>query len=351
MDETAKLKVAVLFGGKSTEHEVSCISAYSVLKNIDRDKFDIKMIGITKGGDWIPYYGSLEDIKSCKWDIARTSKGPVAGIQAIDDCDVVFPVLHGLNGEDGTVQGLLELTDKPYVGCNVLASVLGMDKAYAKIIFKDAGIPQCRHIVVNRKEIINSVESCIERAENNIGYPCFIKPSNSGSSVGVYKCRNRDELLNALKAAQKLDRRVLVEEFVKGREIECAVLGNDDVKVAMPGEIIPSKDFYDYEDKYISGTSICKIPADLPENKIEEVKDLAARAYKALDCSGLSRVDFFYVEEKGQFLLNEINTLPGFTEISMYGKMWQSSGLTYSELLTELIELAILRKQDSKREF
>lgn len=350
MKENNKITVAVLFGGKSTEHEVSCISAYSVLDNIDKDKFDIKMIGITKDGDWIPYYGSIEDIKNIKWDYARTAKGPTAGIQAIQSCDVVFPVLHGLNGEDGTVQGVLELLEKPYVGCNVIASALGMDKAYAKIIFSSAGLPQCKHIVVTRKMILQNIENCLDEAESKLGYPCFVKPSNSGSSVGVYKCRNREELTNALNAAQKLDRRVLIEEFVKGREIECAVLGNEEVEVAVPGEIKPSKDFYDYEDKYLSGTSVSVIPAELPEEKLEEVKELAARAFKSIDCSGLSRVDFFYKED-GTFLLNEINTMPGFTEISMYSKMWQASGLTYTDLLTRLIELAILRKEETAREF
>ncbi|NLN05054.1 MAG: D-alanine--D-alanine ligase [Clostridiaceae bacterium] len=352
MGEAKKITVGVLFGGKSAEHEVSCISAYSVLKNMDREKFDIKMVGITKDGDFLPFEGPIEDIKEHRWTKTEYIKGITEGVKVLESCDVIFPVLHGTNGEDGTVQGLLELLDKPYVGCNVLSSALAMDKAYAKIVFKAHGLPMCKHIVLTRTGILNNMEACIEEAANKIGYPCFVKPANSGSSVGVYKCQTKEELENALYEAQKLDRRILVEEAVKGREIECAVLGNEnDVRVAIPGEIIPSKEFYDYEDKYLSGKSVISIPANLPEDKRNEVMELAMKAYKSLDCSGLSRVDFFYVDETGEFYLNEINTLPGFTDISMYSKMWEASGLTYTQLLTELIELAVRRKQETKREF
>lgn len=352
MKESKNMTVGVLFGGKSTEHDVSCASAYSVLNNIDTDKFDVKIVGITKKGDFVPYEGPLEYIKDLTWDSEHESKGLTAGIQVLETCDVVFPVLHGLNGEDGTIQGLLELLDKPYVGCNVLSSALAMDKAYAKIVFKAHGLPMCRHIVLTRKMILNNINECILNVSMKIKYPCFVKPANSGSSVGVYKCNTVDELKHALMEAQKLDRRILVEECIYGKEIECAVLGNeDDIYVALPGEIIPSKDFYDYEDKYIKGQSVSVIPAHLPESKRAQVMALAKQAYQSLDCSGLSRVDFFYVEETGQFYLNEINTLPGFTEISMYSKMWEASGMPYKNLLTELIELAIKRKQETKREF
>jgi D-alanine-D-alanine ligase len=319
---------------------------------MDREKFDIKMVGITKDGDFLPFEGPIEDIKEHRWTKTEYIKGITEGVKVLESCDVIFPVLHGTNGEDGTVQGLLELLDKPYVGCNVLSSALAMDKAYAKIVFKAHGLPMCKHIVLTRTGILNNMEACIEEAANKIGYPCFVKPANSGSSVGVYKCQTKEELENALYEAQKLDRRILVEEAVKGREIECAVLGNEnDVRVAIPGEIIPSKEFYDYEDKYLSGKSVISIPANLPEDKRNEVMELAMKAYKSLDCSGLSRVDFFYVDETGEFYLNEINTLPGFTDISMYSKMWEASGLTYTQLLTELIELAVRRKQETKREF
>lgn len=352
MEESRKLKVAVLFGGKSTEHEVSCISAYSVLNNIDRDRFDVRMVGITKEGDFVPYNGPIEDIRDLRWENTQSGKGITEGIKVLEACDVIFPVLHGTNGEDGTVQGLFELLEKPYVGCNVLSSALAMDKAYAKIIFKANGLPICKHIVLTRNSILNDINECMDEVDREIGYPCFVKPANSGSSVGVYKCLTNEELAKALLEAQKLDRRILVEEAVKGREIECAVLGNEnDVRVAVPGEIIPSKEFYDYEDKYIRGKSVISIPADLSEEKQAEVMELAKKAYKSLDCSGLSRVDFFYVNETREFLLNEINTLPGFTDISMYSKMWQASGLTYTQLLTELIELAIRRKQETKRDF
>ncbi|HHT93107.1 MAG TPA: D-alanine--D-alanine ligase [Clostridiaceae bacterium] len=352
MQKTKKLTVGVLFGGKSAEHEVSCVSAYSVLSNIDRDRYEVKMVGITKDGDFLPFEGPVEDIKELRWNSTDSINGITEGVKVLESCDVIFPVLHGTNGEDGTVQGLFELLDKPYVGCNVLSSALAMDKAYAKIVFEAYGLPMCKHIVLTRTNILNNIGACIDEAAGKIGYPCFVKPANSGSSVGVYKCHTKEELEKGLLEAQKLDRRILVEEAVKGREIECAVLGNEnDVRVAVPGEIIPSKEFYDYEDKYISGKSVISIPADLPEDRRNEVMELAKKAYKSLDCSGLSRVDFFYLDETGEFYLNEINTLPGFTDISMYSKMWEVSGLTYKQLLTELIELAVRRKQETKREF
>lgn len=351
MENNKKLKVAVIFGGQSTEHEVSCLSAYSVVNNIDREKFDVALIGITKEGDWVCL--GDEDIcnmKDCSWaEKAEKGVGISGGVGVLESCDAVFPVLHGLWGEDGTIQGLFELAEIPYVGCGVLASAVSMDKAYTKIILKDAGIPQCLHTVAYRSDILNDIEVCVEDIETKIGYPCFIKPSNSGSSVGVFKVKNRDELKVALVEAQKFDRKVIVEEFVDGREIECAVLGNENPVASTPGEIIPSKEFYDYEDKYSSGTSVVQIPADIPEEKREEIKKYAVKAFKALDCAGLSRVDFFYKRATGEIVLNEINTLPGFTDISMYSKMMKNDGMAFKDLVTKLIELAFENKENNKR--
>lgn len=350
-EKNKKIKVAIMFGGQSTEHEVSCLSAYSVIKNIDREKFDIELIGITKDGDWVHLDESdIENVKDCSWkEKAVPGSGISGGVGVLESCDAVFPVLHGLWGEDGTVQGIFELLGIPYVGCGVLASAVSMDKAYTKIILKDAGIPQCLHTVAYRNDILNNISVCTDDIESKIGYPCFIKPSNSGSSVGVYKVKSRQELETALCEAQKYDRKIIVEEFIDGREIECAVLGNENPVASTPGEIIPSKEFYDYEDKYSSGASIVQIPADIPEEKREEIKKYAVKAFKALDCAGLSRVDFFYKRSNGEIVLNEINTLPGFTDISMYSKMIKNDGKDFSTLITELIALAFDNKENNKR--
>lgn len=353
------MKLAVLFGGRSTEHEVSCVSAFSIIRNLDTKKYEIEMIGITKDGHWLPYHGNLENLKDGTWEEAacaehhftRPTQGTCcldAGLRVLQSCDAVLPVLHGLNGEDGTVQGLLELLNLPYVGCNVFASAAGMDKVFAKVLFADAGIPQCRHLVAMRSTILQNPAAYDADVEKKLGYPCFVKPSNSGSSVGVRKVKTPEELHEALTEAQRYDRKVLIEEFVDGREIECAVLGLEDVQAAVPGEIVPSKEFYDYEDKYQSGASYCVIPAAIPEAALTKIQEYAQRAFRAIDGTGLSRVDFFYKKD-GTILLNEINTLPGFTEISMYAKLWKASGLSYSELLDRLIELAFQRKREHER--
>ncbi len=351
MDSLKKRKIAVLFGGQSTEHEVSCMSAYSVIKNIDREKFDVALIGITKQGDWVHIdEADIENVKNCEWHKKATvGAGISGGVKTLEDCDAVFPVLHGLWGEDGTVQGIFELIGIPFVGCGVLASAVSMDKAYTKIIIKEAGIPQCKHTVAYRSEILAKDMACIERIETELGYPCFIKPSNSGSSVGVFKVKDRAELERSLFEAQKYDRKVIVEEFIDGREIECAVFGNENPVASTPGEIIPSKEFYDYDDKYNSGASIVQIPANIPEEKREEIRKYAVKAFKALDCAGLSRVDFFYKRANGEIILNEINTLPGFTDISMYGKMMKHDGMEFKELVTGLIELAFENAENNKR--
>lgn len=346
-----KKKVAVVFGGRSTEHDVSRISAYSIIKNIDRSLFDVVMIGITKKGEWLPYDGPVEALPDGSWEASANPTGRIClekGIAALETCDVILPVLHGQNGEDGTVQGLFELLDIPYVGCGILSSAVGMDKVYSKIVFDSVGIPQCKHVVAYRHILEKNPDAYNELVAEKIGYPCFIKPSNSGSSVGVYKVKTEEELIPALMNAQNYDRKVLIEEFVEGREIECSVLGNIYAKASAPGEIKPSKEFYDYEDKYIKSGSVACIPADIPTETAQYIKDLALVAYSALDCSGLARIDFF-LKNDGTVVLNEINTLPGFTDISMYSKMWIAQGISYTELLTELIELAFLRKKETSR--
>ncbi len=382
----SKKRVAVIFGGQSSEHEVSRVSAQSVIENIDKQKYDIVMIGITKDGKWLTYDGPTEKIGSGEWQaIAQkqllnqsserqnlsqqkngtqtfSSSTQIATnntARSIFDentnapIDVVFPVLHGCNGEDGTIQGLFELAGIPYVGCGVLGSSLGMDKAYTKIIFEKEGLPQGDYLVFSRKQVYYQNENVIKEIEGKLTYPCFVKPSNAGSSVGVNKASNRTELIKALDIAAKNDRRILVEEFINGREIECAVLGNDNPIASTVGEVVPCNDFYDYEAKYqVGDSSKVVIPAEnLSAETVDKIREYAVRAFKCLDCAGLSRVDFFVHKVTGEIYINEINTLPGFTKISMYPKLWSESGIPYPELIDKLIELAFERFEDSKREY
>ena len=349
-----KKLIAVVFGGRSTEHHVSCISACSIIESLDKDLFDVIMIGITQDGDWLPYSGPTEKLKDGSWESSATpATGLCAGIAQLEKCDCILPVLHGQNGEDGTVQGLFELLDLPYVGCNVLSSAICMDKVYTKIILEDAGIPQCDYIVAHRHCILADPHAYEEAVASKLGYPCFIKPSNSGSSVGAMKVNSPEELHNALYEAQQFDRKILIEKYVRGREIECAVLGNLAPLATVPGEIKPSAEFYDYDDKYVNGSSISIIPADIPAQTADTIKAYALRAYEACDCSGLSRIDFFLCKDDSNneniILLNEINTLPGFTDISMYGKLWLNEGVPFTALLTRLINLAFERKKQNAR--
>lgn len=376
----AKKRVAVIFGGQSSEHEVSRVSAQSVIENINKSKYDVVMIGITKEGQWLTYEGPAEKIGSGEWQaLAETAlvgggdlgavSGDVSGgskellvkntaksiisESSKQPVDVVFPVLHGCNGEDGTIQGLFELAGIPYVGCGVLGSAVGMDKAYTKIIFEKEGLPQGKYLVYNRKQISFRTQEVVEEVEAVLTYPCFVKPSNAGSSVGVNKASNREELIRALEIAAKNDRRVLVEEFIDGREIECAVLGNDEPIASAVGEVVPCNDFYDYEAKYqVGDDSKVIIPAEnLPAHTEQKIREYSVRAFRCLDCAGLSRVDFFVHKVTGEVYINEINTLPGFTQISMYPKLWAASGMEYSQLIDRLIELAYERFEDCKREF
>ncbi len=349
-----KKKLCVIFGGESPEHDISQKSVTSVLNNLDKDKYEIYTIGITKDGAWLLYTGDWSLIESGEWEnekdhlktafISPDSK--LKGIVVCDDTyevipiDVIFPVLHGEYGEDGTVQGLFELSHIPYVGMGVLASANAMDKTYSKLVFSAAGIPQASWVTVSSSD---DFEKCADEAEEKLGYPCFVKPARTGSSVGIGKAHNRGELISALENAAKFDRRILIEEHIDGHEVECAVLGNKDPKAAVVGEIKPTVEYYDFDAKYNDSSTVLVIPAELPEETTEKIREYSVRAFKALDGQGLSRVDFFVKHSDGSVILNEINTLPGFTNISMYPKLWNAAGLGYSELLDRLIELAMER--------
>ncbi|MCX7714725.1 MAG: D-alanine--D-alanine ligase [Clostridia bacterium] len=354
-----KMNICVLFGGQSPEHEVSCRSAVSVIENLDKRKYNITTIGITKDGEWFLYTGGWDKIFSGEWrqdagNLKKAIISPDAKEKAIlvfeDDTfkkiipDVVFPVLHGQYGEDGTIQGLLELANMKYVGTGVLASAVGMDKAYAKIIFKNAGIPQANWIVVQTFQFEN-MDKIVDEAEKEIGYPCFVKPANTGSSVGIGKAKNRSELIAALENASKFDRKILIEENIEGREVECSVLGNEHPRAAEIGEIIPTTEFYDYDAKYKDNSTKLEIPAVLDEEIKEKIREYSVRAFRAIDGMGLTRVDFFVKNKDNSIILNEVNTMPGFTSISMYPKLWEAAGLKYSDLLDELIGLALHRKK------
>lgn len=339
-----KTKIAVLFGGQSTEHEVSRVSAASVLKNIDKDKYDIYPIGITKKGYWFSYSGDIDNIASGKWEEDEKNKTP-NGQEVLFNrkVDVVFPVLHGLYGEDGTIQGICKLLNIPCVGPGVLASAICMDKVYTKYVLQRFNIKQAECVIVNAYDYKNNDKDIIKEIESKLSYPVFIKPSNSGSSVGITKAHNEKQLVLGINEALKYDRKVLVERAINAKEVEVGVLGNDDPKAAAPGEIIPDKEFYDYEAKYNDSNSKLLIPADLPKEKLEEAKSLAVKIFKILDCAGMARVDFLVDKNTNEIYLNEVNTIPGFTNISMYPKMWEKSGKPYKELIDELINFAIER--------
>lgn len=345
------LKLGVIFGGMSTENEVSVVSGKNVLENLDLEKYEVYPIYITKKGDWYKYIGEYKDLTMNE---EPKSKEKIENVmEYLKQFDVVFPVLHGLFGEDGTVQGLLELLKIPYVGCKVLASSIGMDKVYAKIVFEKAGINQTKSIYIRRyndkyiyikenfdEDVLNIKQIC-EKLQQKLKYPIYVKPSNSGSSVGVSKTKNEEELETAIKEAAKYDKKILIEEGIDGKEVECAVLGNEDVLAGEIGEIMAADEFYSYDAKYNNAESKTIIPADISKETTQEIKKLAIKAYKAIDGKGLSRVDFFVENQTGKIYLNEINTMPGFTQISMYPKMMESFGIKYKQLLDKLVELAI----------
>ena len=349
-----KLSVCILFGGVSPEHEVSLRSAESVLNNIDHDRYNVFPVGITREGDWVLYTGKdYSLLPSGEWKDypgnRRAAISPVRGQGLLSfegDCvvreriDVVFPVLHGENGEDGTIQGVLQLAGISYVGPHVSASAVAMDKTLTKLVADRAGIPQAAWELVNRSELDCHRDAIVARLEARFAYPMFVKPAGTGSSVGVSKAADRDALTHGLLSAAVYDKKVLVEEFIRGREVEVAVMGNDSPVASVCGEIDSGAEFYDYEAKYITDTSVAYIPARISEQISEQVRDMAVRVYQAVGCRGLSRVDFFVTEE-GQVVFNEINTIPGFTSISMYPKLFAASGIPYAQLIDELLRLAM----------
>jgi len=379
-----KIRVGLVYGGRSGEHEVSLQTAFSVLQAFDYDKYEIQPFYITKQGVWhagpalsappehigLIRYDRTEGAASPKMllpvfeRMASSAKAPAASAHAADvpekaaasasgfsgrRLDVVFPLLHGTYGEDGTIQGLLEMAGIPYVGAGVLASAVGMDKIMMKRVFAHEGLPQCVFRHFTRTQWDKDAQYFIMEIEVSLGYPCFVKPANLGSSVGISKAYNREQLIRAVEYAFRYDRKVLVEEFVNARELEVSVLGNDEPRASVVGEIIPSNDFYDYNAKYVDGKSVMKIPADIPKETAEQVREMALRAYQAIDCSGLARVDFFLRKEDGRIFINEVNTMPGFTPYSMYPLLWKESGISYRELLDRLIALAFERYEAKQK--
>jgi D-alanine-D-alanine ligase len=352
------VRVMVIFGGRSGEHEVSLASARAVVETLrGSGRYEVLPVGITREGRWISSDDSMQELESyvrgltasslleplksaTRFEMSASEKLPVD----LDTADVVFPVLHGPYGEDGTIQGMLELAGVPYVGSGVLASAASMDKVTMKKIFAFHGLPQVEWLGLTRKEWERDRRSRIREIEVSLGYPCFVKPSNLGSSVGINKATNPEELANALDAAADLDRRIIVEAGVDAREIEVSVLGNEETEVSVPGEIIvPGHEFYDYEAKYTEGGMELHVPAQIPDETTSELQRVALIAYGAMDAAGMARVDFFLERGTGRLLLNEINTIPGFTSTSVYPKLWAASGLPYEQLLDRLVQLALER--------
>ena len=354
-DIVNKLTVAVIFGGQSSEHEVSRVSASSIISNLDSEKYYVIPVGITKSGKWMIYNGPIENIKNGEWekfgtpailspDASQKGLFKLVGDKAkLIPIDLAFPVLHGKYGEDGTIQGLFELAQIPYVGNGVLSSSVSMDKAFTKIIAKNAKITQAKYVEVHSEDF-NKIKSIATKIEKKLGYPCFVKPANAGSSVGITKAHNKDELIEGLKLAAVHDRKIVVEEGIVGREIECAVLGNgDNISASCVGEIFAAAEFYDYDAKYNNSASKTVVPAEISKEKQDEIRKTAIKVFKAVDGSGLARVDFFVEKDTERVIFNELNTLPGFTPISMYSMLWNACGKPMNVLLDELIDLALER--------
>ena len=361
----AKLRVAVVFGGKSTEHAVSLESARSVMAAMDPNRYEILPVGISPSGRWLAGgdpmkrlseghkgddSGDLCSERPQASELATTDAGahmrdlvPGASRGRFPQADVVFPVLHGTYGEDGTVQGLLELSGLPYVGAGVLGSALGLDKVLQKVVLRASGLPVVESLETLRKTWESQPDRFVRDVETRFSYPVFVKPANMGSSVGVSKARDRVSLRAALDLAVRYDRKVLVEEAVNAREIECSVLGNDEPIASVVGEVVPSNEFYDYRAKYVDNASELHIPADIPDSLANSIRAMAVQAFLAIDCAGMARVDFFLCRDSGRVYVNELNTIPGFTSISMYPKLWEASGVTYPELIDRLIDLALER--------
>ena len=363
--ESRKIRTGVIFGGRSGEHEVSLMSARSVRSALDPEKYEVVMIGITKSGRWITgdVAAALESGQPDKAQLAALLPDPEsselmeleivesqpAKLSVVTSLDVVFPILHGPYGEDGTVQGLLELAGIPYVGAGVVGSAVGMDKAIFKAVMKACNIPILPWKLILSSEWREEPEKYLEQVEQTLNYPVFTKPANLGSSVGISKCRNRSELRTGLDEAADFDRRLIVEQGINARELEVSVLGNDRPIASVVGEIRPRRSFYDYVAKYVSDDSELIIPAEIQTGLSNHIREMAVRAFVAIDCAGLARADFLLDKDDGQLYINELNTIPGFTKISMYPKLWEASGTSYSELLDRLIELALKRSDEKSK--
>jgi len=347
--KSQKLRVILLFGGRTGEHDISLISAEAIYKNLDRNKYNISCIYIDRKGFWSPVPSPAHPEKRTEnagydflpWSEPR-EKHVVEG-------DIYFPVLHGPRGEDGTIQGLFELAGVPYVGAGVLGSALGMDKALAKDVFKAHGIPQVEHLTVLENCWAKNRIAILESIRETFLPPIFVKPANLGSSVGITKVDSFDRVPQAVESALAHDRKIIIEQGIDGQELECSVLGNENPRASLPGEVIPYREFYDYQDKYLENKTGFRIPAELSTELTERIRQLSVRAFQALDCAGMARVDFFLEKSTGHLYLNEINTIPGFTEISMYPKLWEVSGIPFSELLDSLIQLGLERHRQKTR--
>ncbi|MCI8486078.1 MAG: D-alanine--D-alanine ligase [Clostridia bacterium] len=350
----SKIKIGVIFGGMSTEHDVSVVSGTSVIQNLNRERYDIYAIYISKEGNWFNYIKPIDEIEILNIGEEPQELEEIKNpLEYLKQMNVIFPVLHGLYGEDGTIQGMLELIKVPYVGCKVLGSCNCMDKIYTKIILDKAKINQVKYVYIrnNKENYIYideqfnestlSLNDVCNKINEKLEFPVFVKPSNSGSSVGVKKASNLQELKEAIKFASLYDIKILIEQGIDARELECAILGNENVQASCIGEILPAEEFYSYEAKYKNDNSRVVIPARITDEEERKIKQLAIKAFKSLDAKGLSRVDFFIDRKTGEIYLNEINTMPGFTKISMYPKLWEKSGINYNELLDELINMAI----------
>ncbi|NCU17538.1 D-alanine--D-alanine ligase [Pallidibacillus pasinlerensis] len=351
-----KRKLFLLYGGKSAEHQVSIRTAFAVMQALDFDKYEVTPVYITEEGQWVKREALENPVKQLNDLIVKPTKEEQnsltlfnnSAIISNDEPPVIFPLLHGTNGEDGTVQGLLEVLNLPYVGNGVLASSAGMDKVIMKNIFAQAGLKQVDYVSALRHEWEQDKEKVYRRVEESLTYPCFVKPANLGSSVGINKCNDRTELEDAFVEAFQFDRKIIIEQGIEAREIEIGVLGNDEPQCSVVGEIVPKAEFYDYKAKYEDGNTALIIPADIPEETYETIKEMAIQAFKALDCSGLVRADFF-VTKDGEVYINEVNTMPGFTPVSMFPLLWKHSGLEYSQLIDRLVELGLERYNEKQK--
>jgi D-alanine-D-alanine ligase len=341
--------LGIIYGGKSSEHEVSLRTAFSIMEAIDYSKFEVIPVYIQLEGTWVKgntYSSKPESVNTLRLDKRNE---PLSVFDLAKEVNVFFPVIHGPYGEDGTLQGMLEMLDVPYVGSGVLGSAMGMDKVMMKKVFNTVGLPQCKFLSFSRKEISTSLTSIVEKVEQELSYPCFVKPVNLGSSVGISKAKDRDSFTEALNVAIKYDKKVIIEEFVQGREVEIGVLGNEYAKTSVVGEIRSVGEFYDYAAKYKNIGTELDIPANIPSDVTARISEIAKKAFAAIECSGLSRVDFFWNDKTDSIYINEINTMPGFTPFSMYPMLFKESGIPYAQLIEELIELALERYEETKQ--